>query len=80
MATELPSLVILPHEMSRKFPLQLRCLVRVNRVGLTMRRSHPVFTYEQTPVASVGMSQRCQTRTLVSGDAIMTVAFRTQVS
>ena len=42
MATELPSLVILPHEMSRKFPLQLRGLVRVNRVVLAVVRSLPL--------------------------------------
>ena len=31
----------------------------VKGIGLTMRRSLPVFAYEQTSQAPVGMSQRC---------------------
>jgi hypothetical protein len=31
-----------------------------NRVSLTVRRSLPLFPYEQTSAASVGMSQRCR--------------------
>jgi hypothetical protein len=34
----------------------------VKRIGLMMRRSLPVFTYEQTSAAPVGMSQTCQNR------------------
>jgi hypothetical protein len=37
--------------------------LRVNRVGLTMRRSLPFFRYEQTSAATVGSSQRCHPRT-----------------
>ena len=34
--------------------------IRVIRVTLTVRRLLPVFPYEQTSIASVGMSQKCQ--------------------
>jgi hypothetical protein len=36
----------------------------VIRATLTARRSLPIFHYEQTSAVSVGMSQRCQERTL----------------
>ena len=32
----------------------------VHRATLTVRRLLPVFPYEQTSIASVGMSQKCQ--------------------
>jgi hypothetical protein len=35
---------------------------RVNRFTLAMCWSLPIFPYEQTSSASVGMSQKCQTR------------------
>jgi hypothetical protein len=40
-------------------PIKSRCLIRVNRVNLTVRRSLPPFPHEQTSAASAGMSQRC---------------------
>jgi hypothetical protein len=39
----------------------------VNRVSLTVRRSLPVFSYEQTSAGSVGTSQRCQEATFGCG-------------
>jgi hypothetical protein len=36
-----------------------RCLIRVIRVGWTMRRLFPVFPNQQTSATPVGMSQRC---------------------
>src|SRR6267142_1755697 len=39
------------------------CLVRVNRVGLTVRRSLPVYPDERTFSDANGMSQRCHFRT-----------------
>jgi len=41
--------------------------VRVKRVGLTVRRSLPVFPDKQTFSKSAGMSQRCQQATSRSG-------------
>jgi hypothetical protein len=35
----------------------------VNRVSLSVRRSLPLFPYEETSPSSVGMSQKCQIRT-----------------
>ena len=41
----------------------LGCRLRVNRVGLKMRRSLRFFPYEQTSAAPVGMSQKCPDQT-----------------
>src|SRR6266550_4643298 len=38
----------------------MQCPVRVNLVVLTVRRSLPVYPYEQTISEPVGMSQKCQ--------------------
>ena len=38
-------------------------LKAAKRVGLTMHRPFPIFTYEQTSVAPVGIPQRCQQET-----------------
>jgi hypothetical protein len=49
--------------MEGKVPVSARVGNGVNRVALTVRRTLPVFPYEQTSAAPVGMSQRCQQAT-----------------
>jgi hypothetical protein len=39
-----------------------RCLHRVKRIDLTMRRSLPVYPHQPTSLVLVGMIQRCQKR------------------
>src|ERR1700676_195147 len=41
----------------------MECRIWVKIATLTARRSLPVFPYEQTSAAPVGMSQRCQEET-----------------
>ena len=49
--------------MAGKVPVAALVGNGVNRVALTVRRTLPVFPYERTSAAPVGMSQRCQKAT-----------------
>ncbi len=45
--------------MAGKVPVAALVGNGVNRVALTVRRTLPVFPYEQTSATTVGMSQKC---------------------